>query len=150
VNSSNLTPDWITGFVEGEGCFLVGVMRHATTRTGIGFLPGFRIELQADDLPVLNSLKEYWGFGKVVFRSGSMASYKRAGIKASDHYVYQVTSLRNCLKLASFFAECKFHSKKEQQFNHWFAALKLLRDKEHLSRSGANKILTVLGKEQLK
>ncbi len=129
---------------------MIGVMRHAATKTGIEFSPQFRLELQADDLPVLNSLKQYWGFGKVVLRSASLPIYKRAGIKATDHYVYQVTDLHNCLKIADFFTKYKLQTKKQEQFKRWLTVLKLLTAKEHLSISGANKILAILGKEQLK
>ena len=141
-----LTPEWITGFIEGEGSFTITVMRHANTKTGIEFSPKFRVELQADDLPILNNLKRYWRFGRVLLCPASSPRYKRAEIKATDHYCYQVTSLYYCMKLAHFFKKCEFRTKKRKQFELWCTILELLSNKEHLSIAGVNKILSMLGK----
>ena len=41
--STRLEPFWVTGFVDGEGCFLVGINRHPEMTAGFQVLPEFTV-----------------------------------------------------------------------------------------------------------
>ena len=41
--SPKLTPDWIAGFVDGEGCFYVGVNKHPEVKFGYQILPELKV-----------------------------------------------------------------------------------------------------------
>jgi hypothetical protein len=36
-----LSPDWVVGFVDGEGCFHVSITRHPSMKIGYQVLPEF-------------------------------------------------------------------------------------------------------------
>ncbi len=60
ASSHGLNPDWIVGFVDGEGCFHVGISRNEGTRFGYQILPELTIVQHERDLSVLysSSMKE--------------------------------------------------------------------------------------------
>ena len=39
----SLSPDWVVGFVDGEGCFFVGINRQPSMKIGWQVLPEFRV-----------------------------------------------------------------------------------------------------------
>jgi hypothetical protein len=69
-----LDPHWVTGFTDGEGCFVLGVYlrnsgkraRHYNTVT-----PAFSVTQRADGAGVLVELEEFFGVGTAEPRSAS-------------------------------------------------------------------------------
>ncbi len=39
----NLDPHWVVGFVDGEGCFHIGINPHAEMKAGHQVLPEFTV-----------------------------------------------------------------------------------------------------------
>ena len=58
---------WLSGFVDGEGCFLI---RHGRQHLAV-----FEIGLRDDDLPILQLVQSYFGCGTIYFKH-SIATYK--------------------------------------------------------------------------
>jgi hypothetical protein len=50
--------EWLAGFTDGEGCFAIG-------RNGRGYKCSFHIKLRADDLPLLECIRETLVFGRI-------------------------------------------------------------------------------------
>jgi hypothetical protein len=48
-----LETQWIVGFVDGEGCFHVGIARHEDMRTGYQILPEFTVVQHERDVQIL-------------------------------------------------------------------------------------------------
>ena len=61
---------WIVGFVDGEGCFHVGINRQSAMSVGWQVLPEFRLVQHQRDEQILDKVKEYFGFGRVVVNHG--------------------------------------------------------------------------------
>src|SRR5437667_421694 len=60
-----LDPGWVTGFVDGEGCFHVGINAHADMAAGYQVLPEFTVVQQAREAQLLHALKAFFGCGVV-------------------------------------------------------------------------------------
>ena len=50
-----LDSQWITGFVDGEGCFHVGINPHPSMKTGFQVLPEFTVVQHERDVQVLHA-----------------------------------------------------------------------------------------------
>jgi LAGLIDADG endonuclease len=63
---------WITGFVDGEGCFSLGVARQASRGTRIGYRTGCQVQHEfavtqgEKSLECLTDLREFFGVGAVL------------------------------------------------------------------------------------
>ena len=73
--SSQLTPWFVTGLVEGEGCFSVSFTLRKKLKLGIETRPSFSISLNQRDLPLIKQIHEYFGCGAVRY-SKSDRTYK--------------------------------------------------------------------------
>src|SRR5262249_17163056 len=60
-----LEAEWVTGFVDGEGCFHVGINPHPDMRVGFQVLPEFTIVQHERDVQLLHSIKAFFGCGVV-------------------------------------------------------------------------------------
>ena len=60
-----LSPDWVVGFVDGEGCFYIGINEHPEMSAGYQVLPEFRVVQHERDIQVLYGLKEFFKSGVV-------------------------------------------------------------------------------------
>ena len=58
-----LDAQWITGFVDGEGCFFVGINPHEEMTIRIQVLPEFTVVQHERDVQVLYALKAYFENG---------------------------------------------------------------------------------------
>src|SRR5438445_10329911 len=60
-----LTPEWIVGFVDGEGCFSVPIYRCDTMTLGWQVRPEFAVVQGESSRDVLEGLVDLFGCGKV-------------------------------------------------------------------------------------
>jgi LAGLIDADG endonuclease len=72
---------WIVGFVDGEGCFHVGINPHKEMTTGYQVLPEFTVVQHKRDIKVLHALKSYFGCGVVRTNHGDRMAYRVRGVK---------------------------------------------------------------------
>ena len=64
TNSKNkvlLHPEWITGFTDGEGSFIIKLSKVKGYRLGWKIQPVFQIKLNLRDLDLLSCIKDYFG-----------------------------------------------------------------------------------------
>ena len=100
VSRKGLDPNWIAGFVDGEGCFHVGISRHPELRFGYQILPEFIIIQHKQDLPLLYRLRSSFGCGVVRKNDG-------------HRYCLRIRKLENLAKvILPFFEKYKLRSKK--------------------------------------
>ena len=60
---NKLNPYWLTGFVDAEGCFFLN--KSSSTKIGYSFTLGFKISLHENDRGILESIKTFFGLGKI-------------------------------------------------------------------------------------
>lgn len=56
---------WISGFVDGEGCFSVSMLRNSTTRSGWQVFPEFEVTQGVKSVEALELIKEFFGCGGI-------------------------------------------------------------------------------------
>ena len=128
-----LTPDYVTGFVDGEGCFSVSIRPHPTVRYGTGCIAGavFAVSQHRDNLALLQELREFFGVGSI-----------RAKGPNSSVMVFNVcrrTDLES--SIIPFFDQYPLRSSKQQDFLKFRAIVKLMQRRAHRTDSGFRTIV---------
>jgi len=119
-----LDAQWITGFVDGEGCFYVGLNDNSDIKTGIQVLPEFTVVQHKRDIQVLHALKAYFGCGVVRTNHG-------------DRMAYRVRSLEHLLQnIVPFFMKHPLKTKKRIDFEKFRSILLLMEAGDHLTEEG--------------
>ena len=83
TKSAVLNPWFVTGLVEGEGCFTVSFSFRKKLKIGIETRPSFSVSLNQRDLELLKQLHEYFGCGAIRY-SRSDRTYKYESRSISD------------------------------------------------------------------
>ena len=126
-----LDAQWITGFVDGEGCFHVGINPHKEMTTGYQVLPEFTVVQHERDVQILHALKAYFGCGVVRVNHG-------------DRMAYRVRSKKHLLDhIVPFFVKHPLKTKKNVDFRK-FRRIVLMMEKEvHLTSEGIEEIRAI-------
>ena len=64
-NSREFLSAYISGYVDGEGCFTVSIAPRATLLVGWEVRPGFSVSQNGDRAEVLHAIKAYFGCGSI-------------------------------------------------------------------------------------
>ena len=127
--SSVLPPDWITGFVDGEGCFHIGIARQPELKHGFQILPEFTVVQHERDIALLHKLRTSLGCGVVRRNTG-------------DRYCLRVRNLEHLARfIVPFFQRHPLHSKKAVDYRKFTHVIHWMMRGEHLTREGAQRIL---------
>jgi LAGLIDADG endonuclease len=125
-----LSPDWVVGFVDGEGCFFIGIQRNPTVKIGFQVIPEFRVVQHKRDLDVLHGLKSFFGFGRVCQNH-------------DDRWEYRVRRLEHLREVAVFFESHKLRTKKRIDFKRFSEVLKVMDEGRHLTDEGLRDIARI-------
>ncbi len=125
-----LNPDWVVGFVDGEGCFFVGIQRNPTVKIGFQVIPEFRVVQHKRDIDVLHGLKSFFGFGRVCQNH-------------DDRWEYRVRRLDHLNEVARFFASHKLKTKKRVDFQKFSDVLIMMEEGRHLTNDGLRDIARI-------
>ena len=126
-----LDAQWIVGFVDGEGCFHVGINPHKEMTAGFQVLPELTVVQHRRDVQVLHALKSYFGCGVVRVNHGDRMAYRVRGLKDLNE------------RIVPFFVEHPLKTKKNVDFIKFRRILDLMRKGVHLSNSGIEEIRTI-------
>jgi LAGLIDADG endonuclease len=128
-----LDAQWITGFVDGEGCFYVGINAHEEMTAGFQVLPEFTVVQHKRDVQVLHALKSHFGCGVVRVNHG-------------DRMAYRVRGINHLLKhIVPFFVKHPLKTSKNIDFLKFRDVLLLIEKDAHLTREGIEKITSIAG-----
>ena len=123
-----LQPQWIVGFVDGEGCFHVGINPHSEMSVGFQVLPEFTVVQHKRDVQILHALKEHFGCGVVRVNHGDRMTYR---VRSLEH-------LRDVI--CPFFMRHPLKTRKNVDFSK-FRSIVLAMDKgSHLTPEGLDQI----------
>lgn len=137
---SKLNPNYIVGFVDGEGCFCVSISKNKTLKRRVEVRPLFEIELRADDRPILERIQTTLGCGRIYH-----LDYERYGW--SPHAKYKVSSAKELAdKILPFFRKHPLQAAKAKNFEIFAKVVEMVVKKEHLSYGGFQKILKLRNK----
>src|SRR2546430_15612492 len=75
-NTTNkLNPYLVTGFTDGEGCFLINVRPNPKMKNGYSIELVFKISLHSKDKGLVENVRNYFGVGTVTARGSDCIQY---------------------------------------------------------------------------
>src|ERR1041385_3947731 len=123
-----LDAGWVVGFVDGEGCFHIGISTHPEMTAGVQVLPEFTVVQHERDVKVLHGLKAFFKCGVVRRDHG-------------DRMAYRVRKLEHLRQIIiPFFMRHPLKTGKRQDFEKFRHALLLFERKVHLTEAGLEEI----------
>ena len=129
-----LDPNWVVGFVDGEGCFSVSVHRNLNARRTGGWQlhPVFHVYQHEDHRGVLEALVTFFGTGRL-----------RPKGPQSSVWTYAVDSLGEIEAAVLPFFERHPLRVKEADFQRFAAIVRGMRRKEHLEPDGFERLVRI-------
>ncbi len=127
-----LTPDWVVGFVDGEGCFHVSIQAHPEMQGGYQVLPEFVVVQHERDVQLLYALKAFFGCGVVRRNHGDRMAYR---VRRREH-------LRE--RIIPFFERHRLKSKKRVDFIRFRRVVLLMDRGAHLTPEGLERIRSLV------
>ena len=124
----NLEAQWIVGFVDGEGCFHVGISRQPEMQLGVQILPEFVVVQHQRDVQVLYALKAYFGCGVVRRNHGERLCYR---VRKLEHLQERIIP---------FFEQHQLKTKKRVAFQKLRRVCLMMTRGEHLTEEGIHQI----------
>ena len=127
---SKLYPQFVTGFIDGEGCFSITIARHSKLKIGWGIKIIFSITLHEKDKTLLEQIQNYFGVGKIL-RSGDQLIQLR------------IESIKELALIIDHLEKYPLISKKHEVFEAFKQAFNIIKNKEHLTQGGLEKIVRI-------
>lgn len=134
----NISPYWVTGFFDGEGCFSLYVRRDKQKRKNhfaiyYRWQADFAITLREDDIEVLKKFEKYFNAGAVSF-----TKLKKLKEDLLNKCTYHIVSTKDLVKkVIPHFEKYPLKSKKAADFILWKEAVKIIHQaklrKKHLA-----------------
>lgn len=128
-----LSPQWILGFVDGEGCFHVALHKNPQMALGVQVLPEFTVTQHVRDVAVLYALKSSFGCGVVRPQGDDVMCYR---VRAHAH-------LRDII--LPFFERHPLKTRKRQAFLRCRRVVLWMDRGLHLTPSGLTRIAQYVG-----
>lgn len=129
-----ISPWYIVGFTEGEGCFAINISKHKTKKTGRDANLCFEIELRGDEKPILKIIQQRLNCGQIV-----ELKYERYGWK--PHVKFTVRKQSDLFyKVIPFFKQFPLQGKKKKDFDLFCQAAEIFKIRGHLSEEGIKKL----------
>ena len=130
-HSLRLTPEWIVGFIDGEGYFHVGISKHDDLRSGFQVLPELTVVQHKRDIDLLYELRSVMNCGVVRRNHG-------------DRFCWRVRSLKNLNEvIIPFFDKYPLKSKKVLDYQKFREVIMMMQQGEHLTKEGFSQILKI-------
>ena len=127
---SSLHPWFITGFTDGEGCFIISITRRKTAKLEWHVQLYFQIGLHKKDQALLEKIKNFFNVGKIF-------------VKNDDSIQYSVQSIKDLAIIIEHFDRYPLLSQKLADYELFKKAFYIIKNKEHLTTEGLNKIMSI-------
>lgn len=130
-SKENLSPDWFVGFVDGEGCFHIGINKNSGVRFGYQVLPELTVVQHNRDIKLLYQIR----------------TFMKCGVVRSNHgerFCWRVRNLKNLVEIiVPFFERHPLKSQKNVEFRKFAKVIRMMGKGEHLKPEGFQKILKI-------
>lgn len=131
VRSCAFHPWFLTGFVDGEGSFMIKVRRNPKYRTGFSVEAIFSITLHKKDLMILQEIQSYFGVGSIRNESKDMIMFRVESVKDIVNYIIP------------HFEKYPLITQKLADYLLFKDVVNMMIIKEHLTKEGLNKIVSI-------
>ncbi len=122
-------PEWMAGFVSGEGCFLIQMAKYGKDKLD-GVSLSFKVSQHLRDELLLRSFISFFGCG--------LFNYHGVNSKSGVFITRKFTDISD--KIVPFFKNHEIRGIKRKDFEDWSKAVELIRAKAHLTEAGVEKI----------
>ena len=131
VENLKLNPLWVTGFVDGEGCFTIWVTKNSRYKQGWLVQVSFQITLHKKDQELLKWIQIYFkGVGNIT--------------KQGENYInYRVKNIEGLKLIINHFDSYPLKTQKQGDFVLLKRIFYLMLKKEHLTNEGLLKIVEI-------
>ena len=125
-------PSYITGYVDGEGCFTVSFSPRRKLRIGWEVRPSFSVSQNADRSEVLLAIEDYFGCGSI------------RPDRSDNTLKYEVRNIDDLIeKVIPHFERYPLLSSKKRDFERFASVCKLVKQKAHLTEAGFREIVAL-------
>jgi LAGLIDADG endonuclease len=135
---------WVIGFVDGEGCFSIGLVRQPNRTGRRGYVTGYQVShdfvvtQNASSVESLHELKEFFGVGQVYVN-------RRSDNHREHMHRYCVCRRSDLLEaVIPFFRQHPLRTAKRYDFEKFAYCVELMADGRHLTHAGLAEIVEVM------
>lgn len=133
VKTTNIPdPNWLAGFVSGEGCFDINLKKSKSHKIGHQVILRISIKQHERDKNLMELISKYLNSGNI-YKLDNRPMVSLAIVKYSD-----ITNL-----IIPFFKKYPVLGIKQNDFSDWCKVAKLMNDGSHLTNEGLNLIRTI-------
>lgn len=118
-------PQWVAGFVSGEGYFSIGITKSAGCKTGQAVQLRFKLTQHSRDESLLKSFIVYFGYGSY---------YKYPNKPLGDYRCVNFVHIYT--KFLPFFKKYPILGVKSLDFNDWCLGAEIVQNKAHTTPEG--------------
>ena len=123
---------YVTGFVDGEGCFLISFSLRDKLKSGIEIRPSFSVSQHKRSQEIIFFLHRFFKCGGVRFS------------KRDQTYKFEVRSIDDLIKkIIPHFEKYPLQTSKKDDFEKFKQICKLIHSNHHLNKIGLMEILTL-------
>ena len=130
IGNHQLNPNYVTGFVDGEGCFHITIAERISNKTGYSVNLSFSIGLHSKDTDILRTIQAYFGGIGILSVTGSTV-------------LWRVLSVKELMVIINHFDQYPLITKKRLDFLLFKEAFQLFIHKEHLTPDGLIKMASI-------
>ena len=127
-----LNPNYITGFTDGEGSFIVSIRRTSRLNIGYSVELSFRIKQHLTNKNLLVRIKNYFKIGVIG--------------EGSNYISYTVSSIKELQIIINHFDSYPLITHKWSDYQLFKQVFNIVRDKQHLTNQGLKKIISLKNK----
>ena len=142
-----LDPNFITGFIDGEGSFVISIQKEPKNKTGWTIKPRLSISLDEKDIAILEQIQTYFKgvpSGSVGAWSNDAALVGNISKERKNVVQYRVASLRDLTNIViPHFDKYPLITQKKADFILFKQVIELMNRKEHLTEEGLIKVLSI-------
>ena len=127
-----LDPWYVTGLVDGEGCFCVSLAIRTRLRTGLEVRPSFSVSLNEKDLGLLRDLQAFFGSGWIRESKGDRT------------FKYEVRSIGDLTSVVlPHFGRFPLRGYKARSCAGFCQVCRMMEQGHHLQRDGLRQIIGI-------
>jgi len=132
MTNNKLNPNWVTGFTDAEGCFMINITKRKTNKMRWQIRPCFQIKLHYRDKKLLMKIKSF--FNEI----GSISFSNDNGV------MYRVNKLDDIINIIiPHFDKYSLITQKQSDYKTFKNIVELIYKGEHLNKNGIIKIINL-------
>jgi LAGLIDADG endonuclease len=128
---------WVVGFVDGEGCFSISVVRSASCRSGWQVQHEFAVTQAAPSRAALELLLQFFGCGRII-EQRRHDNHRHPLLRFSVKRRAELVSV-----IVPFFKEHPLITAKQLDFEGFCLVIRMMEAGEHLTEAGLRRIASI-------